>query len=102
MSRKVISSFRIIEEGKKSVGWEEGTVRFIDLGYGVILKDAKFQDVVMPVGGSNGAEMKAICIEKVVEPGGQWGKRLKLLRNVAAEYIGDKCYLKKLGGYSGG
>lgn len=56
----------------------------------------------MPVGGSNGAEMKAIRIEKVMEPRGQWGKRLKLLRNVAAEYTRDKCYLKKLGGYSGG
>lgn len=26
---------------------------------------------------------------------------LKLLRNVAAENIGDKCYFKKVGGYSG-
>lgn len=31
------------------------------------MKDAKFQDVVIPVGGSDGAEMKAICIEKVME-----------------------------------
>lgn len=52
---------------KKSLEWEEGNFCFAELGYRVILRHAKFQDVVLPVGGSNGVEMQTICIEKVVK-----------------------------------
>lgn len=52
---------------KKSLWWEEGNFCLAELGYRVILRHAKFQDVVMPVSGSNGRETQTICIKKVVE-----------------------------------
>lgn len=52
---------------KKSLGWEEGKFCFEELEYRVILRHAKFQDVVMPVGGLNGVEKQTICIQKVVK-----------------------------------
>lgn len=44
-----------------------GKFCFTVLGHRVILRHDSFQDVVMPVGGSNGKEMQAMCIEKVME-----------------------------------